>query len=110
MHSPNISRRSLAAGLALAPVAGLPALAGAVSVDDPVFAALAEFQRLQAVEKAAEKGSSEVSEAFCAARDALGVVTFKGEKVYSLKHLEFLADRPRPMSEAELEAAIANLR
>jgi hypothetical protein len=40
MQSPNISRRALAAGLALAPVAGLPALAGAVSADDPVFVAI----------------------------------------------------------------------
>jgi hypothetical protein len=53
MKTQPISRRALAAGLALAPVAGLPALAGAVSVDDPVFAALAERERLEAIHIAA---------------------------------------------------------
>jgi hypothetical protein len=40
MKSPNISRRALAAGLALAPVAGLPALAGAAQQADPILAAI----------------------------------------------------------------------
>jgi hypothetical protein len=53
MKTQPISRRALAAGLALAPVAGLPALAGAVSADDPVFAVLAERDRLEAIHLAA---------------------------------------------------------
>jgi hypothetical protein len=44
----HISRRAIAAGLALAPVAGLPALAGAAFADDPVLAALAELERVKA--------------------------------------------------------------
>jgi hypothetical protein len=36
----HISRRALAAGLALAPIAGFPGIAGAVTIDDPVFAAI----------------------------------------------------------------------
>jgi hypothetical protein len=59
MTTQPISRRTLAAGLALVPVAGLPALA-ADSADDPVLAALDGLQRLkehikgldEAVEKA----------------------------------------------------------
>ena len=43
MKTHPISRRSIAAGLVLAPVAGLPALAGVVSADDPILAALDEF-------------------------------------------------------------------
>jgi hypothetical protein len=48
MKIPNISRRALAAGLALAPVAGLPALAGVVSTHDPVFVALAALEQTEA--------------------------------------------------------------
>jgi hypothetical protein len=48
MKTQPISRRALAAGLALAPVVGLPALAGVVSADDPILAALDELQRLKA--------------------------------------------------------------
>ena len=36
-HTP--SRRAMLAGLAAAPVAGLPAIAGVVAEDDPIFAA-----------------------------------------------------------------------
>ena len=34
------SRRAMLAGLAAAPVAGLPAIAGVVAGDDPIFAAI----------------------------------------------------------------------
>jgi hypothetical protein len=60
MKTQPISRRSLAAGILLAPVAGLPALAGGGSGDDPILSALAELERVkstverldEAVEKA----------------------------------------------------------
>jgi hypothetical protein len=39
------SRRAVMAGLAAAPVAGLPAIAGAVAESDPVFAVIAEQRR-----------------------------------------------------------------
>ena len=48
MKTQPISRRALAAGLALAPVAGLPALAGAINSSDPVFAALAALEQTEA--------------------------------------------------------------
>ena len=78
MKTQPISRRALAAGLALAPVAGLPALAGVGSVDDPVFAALAELDRLKAAEKAAEEAYSATHEAFEAARNGQKAATSSG--------------------------------
>ena len=39
------TRRAVMAGLAAAPVAGLPAIAGAVAGNDPIFAAFAEYER-----------------------------------------------------------------
>jgi hypothetical protein len=104
MHSPNISRRALAAGLALAPVAGLPALAGAGSGDDPVFAALAERNRALAAYEA-------ISEATAATREAIPCVTYNGKKAYSLPHLNDLAGRSNyHMTAADLEETIAQLR
>ena len=66
MKTRPISRRSLAAGLALAPIAGLPALAGEVSIDDPILAALDELQRLKAhikgLDEAVEKAHDALME------------------------------------------------
>jgi hypothetical protein len=60
----NISRRALAAGLALAPVAGLPALAGAVSVDDPIISALAELDQAKVRSAYFEELCGQASEAY----------------------------------------------
>ncbi len=46
-HTP--SRRAMLAGLAAAPVAGLPAIAGVVAESDPVFAAIAEHRHCKAL-------------------------------------------------------------
>jgi hypothetical protein len=110
MKTQPISRRSLAAGLALAPVAGPPALAGAPITDDPVLAALAEYERRHAVSTAAWKTAEDAAEALEATRQAIGVVTFKGEEVSSLGRLEYLADRPRPLSDSEWGETIALLK
>ena len=45
-HTP--SRRAMLAGLAAAPVAGLPAIAGVVAEADPIFAAITEQRRCKA--------------------------------------------------------------
>lgn len=114
MNKQPISRRSFAAGLALAPVAGLPAIAGAVNAgDDPVLAALAEHERLQVLAKAAEEASNAADRAFVAARETLGLVMFKGEDVYSLEYLECLAGhtfRSGNYTYEKLEAIIADIR
>jgi hypothetical protein len=101
MKTQQISRRALAAGLALAPVAGLPAIAGAVSANDPVFVALAEHGRaLTAYEAIQEAPAATVP-----------FVTYKGQKAYNLPHLNDLAGRSNYyMTADELEATIAQLR
>jgi hypothetical protein len=43
----NTSCRTILADLATAPVAGLPAIAGAVATDDPIFAAISEIKHLE---------------------------------------------------------------
>jgi hypothetical protein len=107
MKTQPISRRALAAGLVLAPVAGLPALAGVVSTIDPVLAALAEHHRAHAAWEAIENANATLG----AASEPIGFVTYKGEKVYSLPHLNGLAGRPHyPLTAAELEETIERLR
>jgi hypothetical protein len=104
MKTQLISRRALAAGLALAPVAGLPALAGAALANDPVFVALAEHHRAHAAWEAIEDASP-------ATREAFRVVTYKGEEVYGLPRLNELAGRSNYyMTADELEETIALLR
>lgn len=56
------TRRALVAGLALAPLAGAPAIAGAVADDDPVFAAIAECERLRDNTKSLERSACIVSD------------------------------------------------
>ncbi len=87
MKTQPISRRSLAAGLALAPIAGLPALAGAATIDDPVFIALAELERVKATVETVGKVHSAAEEAIFEAR-APGFVEFEGEKINNLAHLD----------------------
>jgi len=98
------SRRRIMAGLAAAPVAGAPAIAGAVIGDDPVFAALAERDHAHAIWEAAIPKTD-------AASEAIGAVIYNGEEVYTLPHLNHLAGLPHyPMTGAELEEAVAQLR
>ena len=99
------TRRALVAGLALAPIAGVPAIAGAVAGNDPALAAIAEYERRCAIAEAAYKASSEADRAFRAAREAIGVVNFNGEEVYSLRRLDFLGQRLHPAPDPEYQAA-----
>ena len=82
MKTQPISRRALAAGLALAPVAGLSALAGSALADDPVLVALAEYKRRYAVSTAAWEAVSDAGKALTPPSKAIGVVTYKGEEVF----------------------------
>lgn len=58
------TRRAVMAGLAAAPVAGLPAIAGAVAGNDPIFAALAEMERVNARVKIVGKAHDDAEELF----------------------------------------------
>jgi hypothetical protein len=63
----NTTRRAVMAGLAAAPVAGLPAIAGAVAGDDPILAAFAEIERTRAAyEQIGDDPSDAVLDAVCA--------------------------------------------
>jgi len=57
------------AGLAAAPVAGLPAIAGVVAEDDPIIKALAEVRRAQAAYEREEEDDAQ-NDAFRAIGDA----------------------------------------
>jgi hypothetical protein len=61
MHDPNISRRALAAGLALAPVAGLPALAG-VPLSDPLAQAIERHRIAREASNAYRGGDDETAD------------------------------------------------
>ncbi|MGJ0453463.1 MAG: hypothetical protein ACR65T_09600 [Methylocystis sp.] len=50
------TRRAIMAGLAAAPVAGLPAIAGVVAEADPIFAAIEKHQRAYAAFNQSEEG------------------------------------------------------
>jgi hypothetical protein len=105
----NISRRSLAAGLALAPLAGLPALAGVVAAD-PALEAVAKYERLHAVEKAAWEASSAADKAILAVTDKFEHVLFNGECVFSSHHLETMRESTIGMTDEELEDTIERIR
>jgi hypothetical protein len=109
MHDLNISRRALAAGLALAPVAGLPALAGAVSADDPVFAALAELERVKTNVETVGKVHSAAEEAIFEAR-APGFVEFEGEQIRNLAHLDAVFKGDGALSREAALSIFRNIR
>src|ERR1019366_10101352 len=108
MKTQPISRRALAAGLALAPVAGLPALAGVVSADDPVFAALAELERVKATVETVGKVHSAAEEAIFEAR-APGFVEFEGREVRSLADLDGWYRSSGVLSDENIRHMVRNL-
>jgi len=108
--STQTTRRAIVTGIAVAPLAGLPALAGAATTNDPILSAIAEHRRLKAIARAASEAAGAADKVFDAAAGAIGVVTYKGEKILSEERLDFLAYRPQPMSEIDLEEIIQRLR
>ncbi|WP_159727556.1 hypothetical protein [Methylosinus sp. Ce-a6] len=105
------TRRAILAGLAAAPVAGLPALAQALPGADPVLVALGDHGRARAVLDAAYARTSALSDKVEAAQEALGHITYKGEEVLNLRQLERLRSmEPRGFSDEDLERTIADLR
>ena len=81
MKTQPISRRALAAGLALAPVAGLPALAGVVSGDDPIISALAELDQAKVRATHFEELCGQASEAYGELRPQSSYVIVDGMKL-----------------------------
>ena len=109
MKTQPISRRALAAGLALAPVAGLPALAGAATIDDPVFIALAELERVKATVETVGKVHSAAEEVIFEAR-APGFVEFEGEKINNLAHLDAVFKGDGALTRENIVSIVRNMR
>lgn len=109
MHT-ETTRRAIIAGVAAASFAARPALAAAAEGNDPVIAALAEYERRQAAADDAWKASWDADNSFTAAREAMGAGAYKGEEIYFLEPLEFHDLKSRSMSEAEYEDTITRFR
>jgi hypothetical protein len=105
MKTQPISRRALAAGLALAPVAGLPAFAGAVSVDDPVFAALEKLKELKLAAVEPSDAHTVAEEVYLAARKGIFV---DGKELRT--HGQIDSHFSSGFTDEELERFIAQLR
>jgi hypothetical protein len=58
------TRRALVAGLALAPIAGVPAIAGAMLEQDPIFAVIAELEPLRKAFNASVEGFDRAEHAY----------------------------------------------
>ncbi len=108
-----ISRRALTLTLAMAPlagvaapVAGLPAIASVVAEDDPLLEALAEYERLHAIEQAAWEAVADAAPM----SNRLPEVVFNGNRVFSILHLETMRERSMGMTDEELDDTIARLR
>ncbi|TLG77791.1 hypothetical protein [Methylocystis sp. B8] len=103
------SRRAMLAGLAAAPVAGLPVIAGTVASDDPIFAAIAEQRRCNALADEALVACIRIIEED-AAQDAIE----EAEDAFSEKNkayfdAEIAALSTRPMTFAGALALLAFL-
>lgn len=103
------SRRSMLAGLAVSPVAGLPAVASAFA-SDPALDALREYDRLHTIEQAAWQASSDAYAIVSAGRKRLDDVYFNGARVFNLTDLEVSRERSMGMTDEELEETIMRLR
>jgi len=102
----NTTRRAVMAVLAAAPVAGLPAIAGAVTGNDPIFAAFAEHERAKATKEAIAKAADDLrgntSDAISAAGlDPLDIVTRR--RLESWREVRICSDEDYEAWLAELE-------
>ncbi len=104
-HTP--SRRAMLAGLTAAPVAGLPAIAGAAMSDDPIFAAFAEFERAKAADQAISKAADELRGETYSAIKAAGVdprTILTHRKLENWREMSLCSDDDYAAGLAELEA------
>jgi len=105
MKTQPISRRALAAGLALAPVAGLPALAGAAFADDPVLAALEKLKELKLAAVEPSDAHTVAEEVYLAAKKGIFV---DGKELRT--HGQIDSHFSSGFTDEELERFIAQLR
>jgi hypothetical protein len=91
------SRRAIIAGLAAAPLGGLPAIAEAFT-GDPALKAVSEFERLDAIARAAWHYEPEGK----VTREIFPGVIFNGGRVFDIHHLETLRASAMGMSDEDL--------
>lgn len=103
---PETTRRAVVTGLAAAPLAGLPVIAGVVADDDPLLEALAEYKRLHTIEEAAWEAAADAADK----SNRLPEVVFNGNRVFNILHLETMRERSMGMTDEELDDTIARLR
>jgi hypothetical protein len=100
------TRRAVVAGLAVAPVAALPAIAGASPApDDAIFDAFAEFERMKASEIAAWKAYNDLEESTASALKAAGI---EPTQIFTHRRLETHRELGL-LSDSEYAAALAAL-
>ncbi|MGJ0533842.1 hypothetical protein [Methylocystis sp.] len=105
-HTP--SRRAMLAGIAAAPVAGLPAIAGVVAEADPIFAAFAQLERAKAANKTVTEAVDELRGETWEAIEAAGLdprVTISCRKLEERRELNFYSDEDYAAGLAKLEGA-----
>lgn len=100
-----LNRRTIVAGLAAAPIAGLPAIAGAVGAD-PLLEVLAEYERLHAIEQAAWEAAAAAEPV----GKMLSDVVFNGKSIFSIANLEIMRECSMGMTDEQLDEAIARIR
>lgn len=79
------TRRASMTGLAAAPMAGLPVVSAAAMSDDPIFDALAEFDRAKAADDLAWKAHNDLEDVTVKAFNAAGV---KPTQIFTHRGLE----------------------
>lgn len=110
-HTP--SRRAMLAGLAAAPVAGLPVIAGVVSDADPIFAAFAEYERAKAASEVISTATDELRGDTCAAIEAAGLdprITVSRRWLERGRELNFYSDEDCAAGLANLEASPSEIQ
>ncbi len=102
-HTP--SRRAMLAGLAVAPVARLPTIAGVVAEDDPIFAAFAEFRRAKTAKEVISNATDDLRGETWAAIKAAGL---DPRKTLTARRLETWREMGL-CSDEDYEAGLAKL-
>jgi hypothetical protein len=65
------------------------------AAEDPIFAAIAEYERAKVAAQAATDTVHQASEAYENAKREIGLVIYKGEEIDSIGRLDFVADGER---------------
>jgi hypothetical protein len=101
------------AGLAAAPAAGLPAIAGVVAEHDPIFAAFAEFKRAKIAKDLIMEAADDLRGDTWNAIEAAGLdprVTISRRKLEERREINFYSDEDYAAGLAKLEGSPSELQ